>query len=333
MKSTRLFLAAILFTTFYLSSCQKEFTVESGVVAPSTNLTGDSNYLSRYFFYDVYANIADTGTKRTYTYDNLKRVISISDTSYEPGAINPPVSYSFTQYYYNANDSQPYKKFLIEKTIGTNVYNDTITDFYSFNTNAQLVSDSSINSSEQLSGSSPAIPARAITKTIRTINYAGNRRYGTQTSSVLLNLNGNAEPYVRKDTATVDAAGNIISASYRKDYLSTNNFMYHTATFTYDNKFSPYYKMNIKKTENTFDKLDFYRNISAYLNFLPVNNILKVHEGISFSISGTIVNDTYDTDDTGSLFYYPNGFLSYTFFQYPSPVIYTNRQSFIYTSL
>jgi hypothetical protein len=330
MKIKNSLIAVLALLAFSISACKKN-TIDDPT--PTNIIAEDSVYLSRYYYVDKFFGGIDTGTKRTYLFDNLKRVTNINDTSFEGGATNPPISFTKIQYFYNGRDSLPYKRINIFKTLRLGILksNDTITNFYSFNANGKLILDSAIKSSDGFYNQSNNTYTRSISKRVQLLNYSGNKVYGLQQFSYLQNLNGTQNPYIRKDTATLSTLGNISSSSYRKDNLSPGSgFSYHTTTFTYDNKYSPFYKMNVKYASNIFD-LDI-NNSGSFSNFdfVPYNNILQTQD-ISFGSSSTTPYIDFN-DNTGAYTYKQNGFLSSFFFDYGSSVI-SSKGIFIYKAL
>jgi hypothetical protein len=326
MKMRNVLLGLVAVILFCLSACKKD-NIDSLDPQPPVITSADSVYLSKVYLYDTYSNFIDTGGRRYYLYDNLKRVINIIDTGYEAGATMPPITYSKTQYFYNGNDTLPYKKITISKIVSiANVSKDTATSFYTFNQNAQLISDSTINSFDGYYFPSNVL-VKTIKKTVQSLTYVGNKIYGLQQLSYLQNLNGSSQnqSYTRRDTVSKDGLGNIISASYKKIYPNPAfGPDYHYATFTYDNKYSPFYKINIQKTISFFN-LSFYRDASSYYEIGP-NNILKIHEVSILSNNNQII---YDVDNTGIYSYKQNGFLGSALIISPS---YTTKLTFIYTS-
>ena len=123
------FLTTLLFalTVFVFASCQRDFSPLDNPVTPAT---GDTIVLTKYFEIDsVPGQGIDTGLVNTFVYDNLGRLIEMSEAK----AKLPfdPLTYSTEKYYYSGSDTLPYKNTSSGYEQGTpnNVYFDT-TFFY-----------------------------------------------------------------------------------------------------------------------------------------------------------------------------------------------------------
>ena len=98
MKTQPIFIAAMFL--IMLQSCQKELSLENGLPGtPTVPTTIDSNYLSKILYLAVVNGVpTDTAVYWVYTYDNLKRVTSVIDSSNTPS----PNKYF---YYYTGTDT------------------------------------------------------------------------------------------------------------------------------------------------------------------------------------------------------------------------------------
>ena len=187
MKTLSIFIAAIFL--IMLQSCQKEISIENGIPAAPNAI--DSNYLSKILYSAVVNGVpTDTAVFWTYKYDNLKRVTSFVDSTSNP----VPNSYF---YFYNGTDTLPFKTVLYQVGVWHD-YDTTIT-FHYFDNTGRNAKDSVIFSySDIFSGYESWYE-------IRNYSYNLNKIYGLRE----IYRPGGYTPYY-KDTATLDAAGNII---------------------------------------------------------------------------------------------------------------------------
>jgi hypothetical protein len=330
MKTKQILLSLITFIAFYLSACQKDFTIENNVVSRVDSLNnpvaGDSVYLDSYYYIEINAtglNGFDTGTRAHYYYDNLKRVKTVIDTSNEP-FYQIIKLYSRIEYFYNGTDSLPYKAINYgEKIGGPYPHKDTLSSFYIYDTNGQLVIDSTI-SAKKTSSTSSGIVDYEITKKIKKFTYNSNKIYNFQQETNLLGTISIGLQTIIKDTAVLDGIGNILSVNSSSTQINPSiTTTYSSATYNYDNKPSPVSRLNIKKLYN----YDYIGNDIDYtrIGFTSFNNILKIH-----SVFGSVVND-YDL--TNGYSYKLNGFPFLALINYPGTFNYTDKHIYIYKAL
>lgn len=236
MKMKFLFIAAIISVSFYLSGCEKESSVERGEVIPVvTNLVLDSNYLDKIVFIDLVTG--DTAGYNKYNYDNLKRVVSLSE--YEAISLNTFQNRDNTYYSYNGNDTVPFK--MLSTHVSSNMTtNDSTITYFSFSNNKR-VSDSLIMI---LYGNLQANSTfyRSVSKTIKNYQYVSNNIF-CRNESIALFDNGpfpiTPTLFISTDTANVDANGNLVFCKHFESSFTTG-----ISTFTYDNKPNPFYKLS-----------------------------------------------------------------------------------------
>ncbi len=278
MKTLSIFIAAIFL--IMLQSCQKEISIENGIPAAPNAI--DSNYLSKILYSAVVNGVpTDTAVFWTYKYDNLKRVTSLVDSTSNP----VPNSYF---YFYNGTDTLPFKTVLYQVGVWHD-YDTTIT-FHYFDNTGRNAKDSVIFSySDIFSGYESWYE-------IRNYSYNLNKIYGLRE----IYRPGGYTPYY-KDTATLDAAGNIIdNKRYRFDSFSNTWEPDATSTFTFDNKPSPYSTLSNFKTYHVFPSGE-----TLFFELPFKNNKVSQHEHHSFGPGqpGVFVDWDYTN------IYKPNGFI------------------------
>lgn len=332
MKTKYIFLPLITIAALYFSACQKDFTIDGiagRVDSVSVPSTGDSIYLTKSFFIE-WGNLSylspDTVDRQYYQYDNLKRLITVLDTNKQRTAPLPEGIFR-KSYFYNGLDTLPFKSITFNEEIGGgNPGKDTITSHYLYNSNALLILDSTISSHKALSLAS-GITSFSVDKKIIRFSYLSNKIYVLVQNTNLVNTNGIIGLQTTStDTATLDGGGNIISVN---SSLLNNTVVgalpfYLKNNYTYDNKPSPFFSMNIKKLLYS----SFFGSIySSIYDNSPVNNILKVHNiGNNSSI--------YDEDASNGYVYKQNGYPSSVLDTINSPgfIPYPAKQVFFYST-
>lgn len=265
-----------------LSGCQKEMSIENGngngTTTPPINTptTGpDSNYLSRFFY--IYADPSgiDTTDNWIYSYDNLKRVTSLVDSTPDLAPIYLQEAY---RYSYNGTDTVPYKTThyyysLVEK--------DTIEIWHYFDAGGKKGRDSFITRSLNTSLS---VPTYSVNTDVSRYIYNGNTIFGIKYSPTTV---------LATDTATLDANGNLVSNTK----LRGSQKIISTATF--DNHPSPFTHLSNFKTFMIFPSGETFLE-----EFPQQNNLLHMYE-----VSTGINPHLYDGDDyTGHYIYKNNGY-------------------------
>jgi hypothetical protein len=290
MKTKHILLSFTVITAFYLSACQKDFSVENGSQSfvDSTNVA-DSNYLSKIIFTNTIGNITDTFSEIRYEYDTFKRVIKLTD---EPISTPGFEEKNTSTYFYIGMDTLPNKKIEITES---NSKSDTTVSYYYYNSEGKRIRDSTLEYKYSLNGNGNNFIL--FDKTIANYQYTANKIYGT---SITTNLYNNNIPNVSSfsielDTATLDVNNNLIAS---KKWRSSNSNVYiisNQATVTYDNKPSPFYKLSNFKTLNIFPYGEtFFNELQAK------NNRLHIVEGY--------MGTGYNEDLTGKYEYKMNGY-------------------------
>jgi|GEM_PF-2125604 len=296
-------IAAAAFITLILLGCSKEMSLENGVVPgppvpPPVPGVIDSNYLSKIYSLNVTATSSDTVLVRTYNYDGLKRLVSLIDTSNDLYEAQQVRAY----YSYNGADTLPYKSVeYIESGMvpgGPAMQFDTATAFHYYDATGRNIKDSVIHSHHQL-----LLGTYAKVYTIKSYSYAPGKVYGYQTS-VLINSNNSYLPPNQKDTADVNAAGNITSNKrYVYDAFSATWHLTATSAFVYDTHVNPFALLSNYKTYGVFpdgETLIFW--------FPQKNNRLEQHELHSIPPGGGPGGTNIDWTYTYT--YRPNGLVN-----------------------
>jgi len=223
-------------------SCQKEVTDNNIIPTP---VLIDSNYIDKIYEVEFTNGLPDTVELWSYTYDNLKRVTSMTIKSPDPNDLSG-FKYLYT---YNSADTLPSKTVYIESAfIGA----DTTTRFHFYDNSGKNLKDSSIYTGSGLNY-----------YFVREYSYAANKIFGSQYSS----LSGNSW-FIQKDTATTDIDGNIIDSKKYYFNTSTSNWeLTSTTGYTYDNKRSPFALLSNIKTFRVFPSGEtFYHELPTYNN-------------------------------------------------------------------
>ncbi len=259
MKAKFLIIAAIISLSFCFSGCEKESSVERGVVIPVvTNLVVDSNYLDRIIYTTTVGSITDTSFTQIYQYDASKRVVSLTDS------IKPTISTSenFTiKYFYNGNDTLPFKKIEIGTTLSTTPFinnRDTSIFFYQYSTTGIKIKDSILKFFHHINVNGSGNDYVDFYKEVIIYQYASSIIYGHTINKLLYsNTSTNVGTSLHiYDTATTDFSGNLIT---NKKYDSAN-VLFLTSTFTYDNKPNPFARLSNYKTISVFPSGETFIN-------------------------------------------------------------------------
>ena len=278
-----------------ISACQKDFTPEDDINPPGT--VTDSNYLYKMYEIGIVGAVADTVNTWTYTYDAIKRVVNLRDSSSVIGA----VYVAGWQYFYFGNDTLPYKSTYNVQGSGFNPTDSLISYFY-YNSSGQRIKDSIIdknNGENNYAKNYYQYPTGKIYGLCKDSTYNG--------TGYVINLT--------YDTAML-ANGNII---HNRKYSNSDSII---STFTYDNKPSPFSKLSNYKT---FDIFPFGETF--FYEMPQLNNRLKANE----HISGT--GFSFDEDFTGKYLNKLNGYPYQIYYPDPSNPSFIYKVSFVYKSL
>lgn len=247
-------------------SCQKEVNDFGAVVNPP-NVTNDSIYLDK--MYELYNNGTglDTVAIIQFNYDAQKRITKWTVTDVLTG---PYIDYN---YYYNGTDTIPFKTLFIDYDPGTP---DTILTFHTYDASGKNLQDSSLISR-------PSLGVYSIE--VFNYSYAPGRRYGdlrkeSQQPTSLL--------YFYRDTATLDASGNIVSIVRFTDEITGTMELYSNANYTYDNKINPFSRQNIFKAHQQA----YSNEESLFYEYMPFNNMMSHIETIT-PLGSTPVNENF----------------------------------------
>jgi hypothetical protein len=233
VKIKKLLPAVLALASLYIISCQKETTPETPIDPPA--VIADSNFVSRLYVVDSVGVMEDTFETMSFTYDNLKRMNTMSDS------INvthgPWIPFAKHTYFYNGADTLPYKFY---KTVTEDDERDTITVFYYYNTSGQRIKDSSYRLTyHNIPGSTEH---HQVWTTVETYDYQAGKIYGKSTENIkYYYTNGTTSSSMTNisDTATV-TAGNITASVHNRGNEHT------VMNITYDNRPSVYSPFNIR---------------------------------------------------------------------------------------
>ena len=276
----RFLLLSISFIYLFISQgCQKELSADTaGNIINNPPAIVDSNYVSKIYSMYVDNNIPDTVAITTYSYDNLKRVVSAIDVAKS--------LFDFTQtsrhYFYNNNDTLPFRSRTVSVYANdqaqTMLHYDTTLTWHFYDNAGRNLRDSIIRSVTD------AFPPTTYYSTLelRNYSYASGKIYGFRTFTGINVPNPSYVPDDQKDTATLDALGNIVAyKSYRYDPFASQFRFVINSSFTYDNKQGPFAKLSNFKTYGVFP------NGETFLSELPqYSNRVTQNEHHSFSPGG-----------------------------------------------
>lgn len=303
MKKIHCALFATL-VTIVIISCQKEFSVEGGTIIISPTVL-DSNYLDTVYEFSTRTGITDTTAYYSYKYDAQKRVVSIN---WQWGDFLLPYQDSGSiKYFYNGADSLPYKSYMVTTYDGMLVF-DTLNTFYTYDNSARLIKDSSVASDR-----GTASPYYRVRQYLNLYNYAAGKITRQSSDLPIIEPTPIAyPPTYMLDTAIIDANQNPVTTV---NYISRNNntsfVKDHDIIIGYDNKPSPYYKLNIFNSSCPIPALDQ----TFFLNYTGKNNYINYTTG-----SSTVVYTNV---------YFSNGYLKKT--SYPSEIDPAFTDGYIYT--
>jgi hypothetical protein len=287
MKKRSLFFVLAYF--FIIQGCQKELSFDNSNT-PVPLPTIDSNYLYILYGIEINGTVADTGEIYSYSYDQLKRVVAVS------GAVKN--FYDYTQasynYYYNNNDTLPFKSRAVRISANdpaqTMLRYDTTITWHFFDNSGKNIKDSMIHSSADASSPVPYYS----TLELRSYSYSTGKIFGYRSYT---GINVPNPGYVfpdQKDTATLDALGNITdNKTYRFNSMTSQFELEVTSAFTYDAKQSPFSRISNFKTFGVFP------NGETFLIELPqYSNRVSQNEHHSFSGGGSGVHYDYSYNNT-----------------------------------
>ncbi len=249
---------ALIFLLTILS-CTKDET-------QTQQLPPGRTYLTKIYQIDSTASGKDT-LMESLTYDNMKRVVIVADSIVTGG-----VSSFFAKeiFYYLGSDTLPYKSSL-DVIDGTFI--DSINRFFLYDNQGRKIIDSIISKTIN-----PTVTNR---KRINTYHYVGNRIFGSTTST---NLDNPAQVSTQNDTATLDAAGNVLETI-------ENAFQRTIYTNTYDNYPTPFSKTNILASRDVF-----IRTWTDYWLVSPNNQVYNKIETVGSTPYEAWLNYQYNSE-------------------------------------
>lgn len=294
MKTTLPFYILLLTCTFIIQSCQKELSDPGGNIIIINPLpVVDSNYLSKIYGISISGPLSDTGIIYTYNYDNLKRVVSINGLSKD--------LYNYTQisytYYYNNSDTVPFKSRAVSISANdpaqTMLRHDTTITWHFFDNTGRNTRDSMIHSV-----GNPSVPVPYYsTLEIRNYSYGSGKIYGYRSFTGIYVPNPSYVFPDQKDTANIDALGNVTSnKAYRFNTISSQFELETTSAFTYDSKQSPFSRLSNFKTFGVFPSGEtLFMELPQYSNHVTQNEVHSLSMGgggVHFDFSYTNLYNT-----------------------------------------
>ena len=278
------FFCLITALSLSITSCQKEYSVNNEIAAIATTAVNDSNYL------DKIVSVDSTGARVDsvmYKYDNLKRLISIKDSTNS--------FYSKTLFSYVGTDTLPFK--LTDTTYSSGVSSgaNIIVKYFFYNANGKRIKDSSFRSF--ISG--------ADRNRVSYYMYSANKIYGITTDT----------PYaysvktIWTDTASENANGNIVFSKRKKTYQSPTflNSFYPDSSISnisYDFKQSPFFRFR----QFAYDIFPFGE--TTYLEIGQNNNVTIMDEHIyQHKSMNQVIDNPYFYNLTTQYSYNFNGLL------------------------
>ena len=165
--------------------------------------SGDSLYLTKSFGFETGGinNQLDTTSRVIYIYDNLKRLVKVTDTTGRSSAGSSLFVITY-QYFYHGIDTLAYK-------FTENFSGSLSSTFYFYNLNGLLIKDSTDNE-------------------VTNYTYTNNIIYGTK----MISFPGIT--IITKDTLVLDNSGNVVEIRSRT-YNPVGSDIYSKTINTYDN--------------------------------------------------------------------------------------------------
>ena len=282
MKTKYLFLIAISFFVASLISCQKDFTIDNitnrtdSTVNPPVGL--DSNYLDKIVQYDTTSNNTIDSTTQIFKYDANKRLINITEKFVVNNVVDSGI---FLKFFYNGNDSLPFK---------ATADNDSFKLFFFYDLSGKLIKDSLINVDVSYSNDH-----------VTNFSYSNNKIFANSVSHYSPSFPTGVS-ILNKDTITTDASGNFLSSIsyvnntgvFQKTYLINNIF---------DSKISPYSKVS------AYRMFILANQIPSEFPFAYAKNNLVREVLNNYQTIGGVTSLFYTSQRDFINSYYPNNFL------------------------
>lgn len=248
----------------------------------SNNNPVSNEYLSRivYLYNDGSGTEAVKGSM-TYVFDNLKRVTHIIDSS-AVGSSSALILWETKEYFYNGNDTLPYKLTVIGNPAAQTEY-DTTVNYFTYNASGLLIRDTGYYAGHNATDD-------YYTWSNQTYAYSGSMITGRRDAIVA--YAGSSHNETRIDTAQTDANGNVIQNIKHKDYENINSIL------TWDSHPSPFARLNNFRSTFIFPFGEtFFYEMPQYNNRLHIIEVTTGGSGF-----------TYEEDFTGSYTYNANGY-------------------------
>ncbi|RYZ99551.1 MAG: hypothetical protein EOP47_16480 [Sphingobacteriaceae bacterium] len=203
MKLINILLGVIIITSVALYSCQKEYSINGGIVPQPT--LSDSVYIDKIYYLD---DASDTAGILVFNYDSQKRIISIKENNTD----------IFLKYEYNGTDTVPSRKYEYNDT-------DSIYTYFILDNQQRVLYDSSITFIHAF-GSDFAY------FNVKQYQYSMSKLYG-ESKLIYNNAFSSDDTTYHRDTAMLTSFGDISSnKTYRfngVEYEHSGN-----AQFVYD---------------------------------------------------------------------------------------------------
>ena len=258
MKRTKILLAFAAIFSFWIVSCQKEFTSEDTVVTDSTVVSKDSFYIDKIYNLFDDGNGIDTQHISYFHYDNLKRVELIGDTT-----IDTSGTQIFTSnFYYQGADKIPYRRVDIAK-YSSDEYDSTVYHIF-YDGQHRLLKDSI----EHFSFSITSNPSDDYVRVIK-YSYGNGEMYGEDSRAF---TGSTSDVELSRDTATLNSDGDITK---NKSYLfdGSTYILSGVSDFTYDTHINPFARLSLFLAYQEFPNGETLQS-----EYMPHKNILIQNE-------------------------------------------------------
>ena len=275
---------SVLLSFVFFFSCQKSY-LDINPDVP------DNFYISKIYEIDSTHFPEDTLLTHTFFYDNLKRVVRLTDSFPDP--VNAQ-AYTYN-FYYHGNERRPYRINSIHQNLIYNFFDTT--DIFSFyDPMNRRIKDSTLTSVY-----APAIPSYVVNLTTKKYSYSPGYAYAeSRDTNIFMNNGAYSNAIKINDTAMVDAANNTNSCISNDGVLITRSEVFYTA---HRNVF---HNMNIFNKDVNFIDFDTYLLVSTGYNPFAIVSTLSgvgsVSRNITFDYAydanGNVHEMVYEDDNT-----------------------------------
>lgn len=269
--TTALFTIAILFSVSLISCNKDANTEQNNNNNPNPNPVVN-NKMVKWYLIDSSANSQDTTDFTTISYDAQDRVNSIS---YYGSNAAGAVPYSVVDYYYNSNDTLPYRSYELRAEPD---HHDTTNTFFFYDGAGRRIKDSLISSYKSTSG----VTTYNVGGNIKLYNYAGGNIIGLSTHVSTNYSSSGTFTYtdITKDTVSLDANGNYINS-----IKNLNGSTSVVTSCSYNSEANIFSTLNIRKNLDLFP--------DEYFNFATKNNPLHCTANRTIFSGSTTYNFDY----------------------------------------